>query len=169
MDKQVDCTGINPIDMKDEICKFLNNNNVKFEIHDNPLDKDYDYLEQGDLCITVINPTSEYPLYIDLEYRGEFTISYHMWHCHYFPEMWDYETLIDDIKYILNNMKCIINIHSGERWLSSNLSQKEIDKDYDYRKYIEKLPDEFIKEIENTKGRIELVYWDTSRNAIINL
>lgn len=169
MDKQVEYTEINPIDKKDEICKLLINYNVKYEIHDNPLNEDYNYLEEGNLCITVINPTSEYPLYIDLEDMGEFTLTYYMWHSHYMSEKWGYDAMMDDIKNILNNMKCLIIIHSGIRWLSSNLSPKDIGKDYDYRVDLKKLPDEFRKEITKTRGRIELVYWDTSRNAIINL
>lgn len=169
MYKKVEYTEINPIDKKDEICKLLINCDVKYEIHDNPLDEDYNYLEEGDLCITVINPTSEYPLYIDLEDMGEFTLSYYGWHNHYMSEKWDYGAMMDDLKNILNNMKCLINIYSGVRWLSSNLSPKAIGKDYDYRMDLNNLPTEFRKEITETKGRIELVYWDKSRNAVINL
>lgn len=169
MNKQFDYTEINPIDKKDEICKYLINHEVKYEIHDNPLDEDYDYLEEGDLCITVINPTSKYPLYIDLEDMGEFTLTYYSWHNHYMSVKCYYEAMIDDIINILNNMKCLIIIHSGERWLSSDLSQNAIDKSYDYRMDLMELPSEFRKEITETKGRIELVYWDTSRNTIINL
>lgn len=169
MDKQIDYTDINPVDMKDEICKLLTDINVEYEIHDNNSDKGYGYLKDGDVCVTVINPTGNEPLYIDLTYMEEFTLTYGEWHTHYEPEKWSYDKITDHIKSILNNTKCTINVYSEKEWIGSFLSQGEIGEDYDYKTDTKGLPKRVIKEAERSKGRIELVYWDTSKNLIINL
>lgn len=169
MEKQTDHTEVNPIYKKDDICKLLDRYGVEYEIHNDPSDGDYNYLQEGSLCITVINTTSEYPLYIDLEDMGEFTLTYYRWHCHYTPEECSYDEMITDLKNILNNNICLMIIYSKARWLSSSLSQTDAGRDHDYKTDLKRLPAEFRKEIKKTKGKMELVYWDTSKNITIDL
>ena len=159
---------INPIDKKQELCSMLQKLKYTFEIH-TLNDKEYKYLNENDICITIPNSKCEYPIYIDLENNGEFTLSYYKWHTHYYGEEWDYNRLCEDLIGILKNEKCVIIINSNKRWLYSGLSETKIDKNYDYKNDIRKLPDEFKNEIDELKGNVELFYWDIKENVVIDI
>ncbi len=159
---------INPIDKKQEICMLLEKLNCQYEMYTSNSSKEYKYLNENDLCIKIPNPYSEYPIYIDLENNGEFTLSYYKWHTHYFGVDWDYDGLCEDLTDILQNNKCVIIINSNKRWLSSRLSATKIDKNYDYKYDIKKLPKEFQDELEEFKGKVELFYWDVKDNVSID-
>ena len=163
---------INPTDKKQDICLLLQELNCKYELHrKNEADSDdeYKYLQENDICITVKNPYGKYPMYIDLENDGEFTLSYYKWHSHYYGEEWDYNMLCQDLKDILQNNKCAVIINSNKRWIYSGLSEEKIGKDYNYKNDLKKLPKEFQREIKELKGNIELFYWDAKDNAVIDI
>lgn len=160
---------INPTDKKQEICSLLQKLNYQYEIYTFDSCKEYEYLQEKDICITIPNPSCEYSLYIDLEDNGEFTLSYYKWHTHYFGEEWDYKRLCEDLTDILKNNKCAIVINSNKRWLYSGLSETKIGKDYDYKKDIRKLPKEFQDEIKELKGNVELFYWNVENNIVIDI
>ncbi len=160
---------INPIDKKEAICTLLQSLNCSYEIHTSGSDKEYAYLQEQDICITVLHSNRDYPLYIDLENEGEFTLSYYKWHAHYFNVEWDYNQLCQDLADILNNRKCVVVISSSERWLRSALSETKLDKNYDVQNDIKELSKEAQTEIKELKGTVELFYWDIKENLIINL
>lgn len=160
---------INPIDKKQEICSLLQKLNCKYEIHNSGFDKEYEYLQENDICITIPNSNCEYSLYIDLEDNGEFTLSYYKWHAHYFGEEWDYNRLCEDLTDILENNKCVMIINSNKRWFYSGLSETKIDKKYNCDSDIKKLPKEFQKEIKELKGNVELFYWGIKDNVLIDI
>ena len=159
---------INPIDKRQELCSMLQKLNCKFETH-TLNDKEYTYLNKNDICITIPNSKCEYPIYIDLESNGEFTLSYYKWHTHYYGEEWDYNRLFEDLIGILKNQKCVIIINSNKRWLYSGLSETKIDKNYNYKNDIKRLPKEFKNEITELKGNVELFYWDVKDNVVIDI
>ena len=160
---------INPTDKKQEICSLLQKLSCQYEVHNFNSDKEYEYLQENDICITIPNPNCEYSIYIDLEYNGEFTLSYYKWHGHYFGEEWDYSKLCEDLTDILKNNKCVIIINSNKRWLYSGLSETKIGKNYNYDNDIKKLPREFQDEIKELKGNVELFYWDSKDNIVIDI
>ncbi len=160
---------INPIDKKQEICSLLQELNCQYEIHNSNSDKEYEYLNEGDVCITISNSSCEYPIYIDLEDDGEFTLSYYMWHEHYYSEEWDYNRLREDLCGILKNSKCVITVSSSKRWLYSALSETKIDKSCNFDNDIKKLPPQFQDEIKEFKGVIQLFYWDAKDNIVIDI
>ena len=160
---------INPIDKKNEICKLLDDLEAEYEIHTfGEMGEEYDYLEEGNICITVLNPTCQYKLYIDLEYYGEFTLSYYRWHAHYFPDEMDYEVLCNDLAAILNNTKCTENVSSKKRWIYNTLKEIKDIESYNF-KVAESLPDEFIKELKKVGGSVELFFWDCNKNIRIDI
>lgn len=160
---------INPIDKKQEICSLLQKLNVQYEIHTSNSCKEYEYLQEGDICITIPNSNCKYPIYIDLEDHSEFTLSYYKWHEHYSDEEWDYENLCRDLEGILKNDKCVIIINSSQRWLLSKLSETKINRDYDYKNDIKNLPKEFQSEIKQLEGNVEFFYWDIKDNITIDI
>ena len=160
---------VNPTIKKQEICLLLEKMNCQYEIHNSDTDKEYEYLDEHDICITVLNPSSKYPLYIDLEESGEFRLTYDQWHQHYFAEEWDYDNLRENLIDILTNNRCVIIISSSKRCLLSKLSRAKIGKDYNYSNDIKELPEEFQKEINELKGKVELVYWDTKESVAIDV
>lgn len=160
---------INPVDKKQKICLLLQRLNCKYEIYTSNSGEEYEYLNECDVCITVSNNYCDYPLYIDLENNGEFTLSYYKWHSHYLGEEWAYDRLCEDLVDILNNNKCLIIINSNKQWLYSGLSDTKIDKDYDYKADIKKLPKEFQTELKEFKGSVELFYWDIKDNVLIEI
>lgn len=160
---------INPIDKKQELCSLLQKFNCKYEIHTLNNDSEYEYLNENDVCITIPNSKCEYPMYIDLEDNGEFTLTYYKWHTHYYCDEYHYTKLCEDLIAILKNEKCVIIISSNKRWLYSGLSETKIDENYNYKNDIQRLPNEFKNEIKKLKGNIELFYWDTKDNVVINI
>lgn len=154
---------INPINKKDELCALLDKTKNNYRIYQNGDEKEYGYLQEGDLCITVENPNDENHLYIDLELDGEFTLSYYKWHQHYFPDITDFERLKTDIINILHNEKGLLIISSNKRWLSSRMPEETLDDTYDYKEDIKKLPKEFQEEIEEYGGFIEFYFWNKER------
>ena len=160
---------INPVDKKNEICKLLDDLEDEYEIHTfAEMNKEYEYLEEDNICITVLNPTCQYKLYIDLEYYGEFTLSYYKWHSHYFPDVMDYEVLYNDLKAIPNNDKCTENISSKKRLIYSALTEIKDIESYNF-KADKSLPSEFIKELKKVGGSVELFFWDCSKNLTMDI
>lgn len=166
---EIESVEINPIDKKQEICSLLQKLNYQYEIYTSNSCKEYEYLKERDICITIPNSNCEYPIYIDLEDNGEFTLSYYKWHEHYLGEEWDYEKLCKDLEGILKNNQCVITINSNRRWLCSKLSKTKINRDYDYKNDIKNLPKEFQNEIKQLKGNVKLFYWDIKDNMTIDI
>lgn len=155
---------------KEEICTILEELHCKYEIYTaNNNIEEYRYLNGKDLCITVSNPTSSDPLYIDLEENGECMLSYSMWHDHYFQTGGSYPIFMEDLKGLLESNKCILTIKSNKRWLSSRISEGKIDKNYEYQKEIQRLPKEFQEELREVKGTMEYLYWDAVERVVIDL
>lgn len=158
---------INPIQKLTEIEKMLKEMNCTYTIHKDYKEKDYTYMRLGDLCVTVENQTWEYPMYVDLENDGEFTLSYYKWHNHYYPEEWDFQRMLKDLQDVLQNKRCEIILNSTKKWLYSGLSEERLGEGYDGKQEIQKLPEEFQTELKQEGGKIELVYWNCKENVEI--
>lgn len=156
---------INPICKLREIEKYLKEIDCTYSIHQDNTEKDYTYMRPGDICITIDNQTWEYPMYIDLEIDGEFTLSYYKWHNHYYPEEWDFQCMLKDLQDILHNKRCEIILNSTKRWLYSGLSEEKLGEDYDGKQEIQKLPQEFQIELKQEGGNMELIYWNKKENV----
>ncbi|WP_238727465.1 hypothetical protein [Diplocloster modestus] len=106
----------NKLDKLQELCDLLSN--YKYELHyrDNC---EYEYLEEGSVCITILNPYSENKMYIDLE--EEFTLSYGAYHEHFYPDRDGYNEMVKTINGILDNELCSATMYSGQplKWLGS--------------------------------------------------
>lgn len=158
----------NPINKKDELCGMLENKKIEYEIHtSNDKSEEYEYLENGDLCITVINPNYEIYLYIDLEDKGEITLSFADWHSHYGIYEDEFNFLVDDINSILDNKKCSRVIRSGKGWLGSKLINSS--EEGKYKEDLDKMPEIFKQEIESMRGSITFYYWNKAYNKEIDL
>ena len=155
---------INPILKLAEMETFLTELGCTYTIHQDSTEKDYTYLRPGDICITIKNPTWEYPMYIDLEKEGEFSLSYYKWHNHYYPEEWDFQRMQKDLQDLLQNKRCEIILNSTKRWLYSGLSEEKLDDTCEAQKEIKLLPREFQAELEQEEGNLELIYWDSKGN-----
>lgn len=129
---------MNPIKKEKDICKIIENYNLKYEIHGFPdILEEYKYIKGKDKCITILNENN---LYIDLEDDGDIIVSYTNWHNHYFNA---YEKFIEDLENILKSKKCAVIISSRKRWLASYLEEPN----HNYVANIKNLPKEFISEI----------------------
>lgn len=157
---------INPIEKGTEICDFLNKRQLKYEIHSSDSEEGYEYLEDGNICITVLNPFYEEKMYIDLEAYGEFTLSFNGWHSHYFGDEEEYQKLLDDLESLFSNKKCVLNIFSDDKWICSSLIDPTEEKSY--KKVINSLK-EFRKEIEKLHGEVKYYYWNCKDNKVIEL
>jgi len=160
---------INPHNKKGELCSLLEQLNCHYEIHLSNKDNGYEWLNDRDICIAIPNTNSEDSIYLVLEYEGEFILFFYEWHSHYFPNNEYYNLMIHDLLDILNDNKCVIIINSKKIFLSSSLSDLKIDKYYNYKNNIKKLPEEFQEELKELGGNVELLYWNAKDNVNINI
>lgn len=151
----------------DKIFQLLQSLNLVYEIHSFGEDGEYNYLKEGEVCITINNSNKDNPLYIDFV-ADEVILSYYKWHNHYAEERVE-EDILPDIKSLLTNQKCLIIINSAKRWLSSTISNEPLDSNYEYNKNIEKLPKEFREEITQLGGNVELYYWNPKYSVTIDI
>lgn len=114
-----------PIEKLDEIRALLDDLAVKYEIHYHD-EGEYSYLEDGCVCVTVINQNADRPLYIDLDY--EFTIAFgHAWHMHFDPDPEEFDALKGKLIRILKNEEGIVEFFSAEeqKWLLGSSAATE--------------------------------------------
>lgn len=111
----------NTLDKLQELFDLLSN--YKYELHYRD-DCEYEYLEEGSVCITILNPYSENKMYIDLE--EEFTLSYGVYHEHFYPDCDGYNEMVKTINGILDNELCSATMYSGQplKWLGSTTITK---------------------------------------------
>lgn len=151
---------INPLDMLDDIQKRLQG--YTFEIHRADDEEDeYDYLEEGSVCITVLNPYQDNNLFIDLS--GEFTLTFDISHCHYFAELDDYDNMLSDVLGILKNECCSAALYYGQtkKWLGSGFIRKEeLSKPIKTLfSYVLRIP-EFRKKLNSQGGEVQFQFWN---------
>ena len=96
---------------KEEIISILSGHDVV--IHTNS-DDGFDWLEDG--CVSIIIDNR---MYIDLE--GQITLGIGSWHTHYDAYRRDYNYFLNNLKGILDNEKCSMDIFCKDEWLYSNL------------------------------------------------
>lgn len=153
---------INPADKLQEIQTFLAEE--EFRVYTNK-DKEYEYLDEGDYCITLKNSKGN-PLYIDL--TDEFTLSYKgYWHCHYDPDSRGYSEMLHDLRGILDNKLLVLDIYSKERWESSSLLDFDHAAVADVDRQISALPKEVVRRIRQDGAEIRLQFWDEDKSKII--
>lgn len=160
---------LNPTSKLEEVCMCLQKLGCSYEVHKDNTEKDYTYLRPEDVCITITNETWEYPMYIDLENEGEFTLSYYKWHTHYYAEEWDFQRMLEDMHALLKNEKCAIILNTNKRWIYSGLSEEKLDSTFTYQEEVKRLPREFQEELKQEGGDVELIYWDAKENVVIQI
>ncbi len=114
-----------PIEKLGEIRALLDEADVKYEVHYHD-DGEYSYLEDGCVCVTVIDPSADRPLYIDLD--DEFTISFgRAWHTHYDPDPEGFGALKDDLTRILKNEVGVAEFFTAgeQKWVLSSIASAE--------------------------------------------
>lgn len=159
---------INPVDKLDEILSGLQNYNV--EVHKSGEDnEEYKYLENGDVCITILNPYQDNKLFIDLD--DEFTLTYCQCHCHYFADTDGYREVTKDIYAILKNDSCSSSLYCGNppKWLGSSFIQKSqiesVEKNFHFVLKIA----EFKKKLDVQGGKAEYHFWNPIDDRIVDI
>ncbi len=116
---------LEPTEKLGEIRALLDKLEMKYEVHYHD-EGEYCYLEDGCLCVTVINKNADRPLFIDLD--DEFTISFgRAWHTHFDPDPEGFNTLKDKLTRILKNEEGIVEFFTAEeqKWLLSSIAAAE--------------------------------------------
>lgn len=158
---------INPVDKLQEIQTFLTG--YEIQVFTNK-DKEYEYLEDGQYCITLKNANGN-PLYIDL--TDEFTLTYQDWHSHYGSfygsDKEEYKYMLNDLRGLLNNTSYIFSIYSTNRWECSELIDYELTSIPDIKRKIESRGKELIHRIKQDGAEVRLSFWDEVKNKVIYL
>lgn len=151
---------------KEELLKLLKNYSV--EVHTR-VDTGYDYLEENDIVLIVKNPYSDNDM--DIEMAGEFTVYFAEWHAHYFSYENEYRTMLKDIQNIIDCKACILKVSSTKRWLGSTIINENVIKTSDKMSLILKVVNqsEFLNEIKDIGGKLQLNYWNPELNLEIDL
>ena len=102
---------IDVMSKKEEIISILSSHDVV--IHTNS-DDGFDWLEDG--CVSIIIDNR---MYINLD--GQITLGLGSWHTHYDAYRRDYNYFLNNLKGILDNEKCSMDIFCKDEWLYSNL------------------------------------------------
>ncbi|MEW4411451.1 hypothetical protein [Clostridium sp. AN503] len=155
-------------DALQELCDLLSGYQYELHYHD---DDEYEYLDEADVCITIPNPYSKNKIYIDLE--EEFTLSYGIYHEHYYPNKNDYKEMAKTLIGILNNELCSATMYSGEplQWLGSTTITKSESSERpikDVFSFIFKIK-EFKTRLNTNGGEVHYNFWNPTDDRIIKL
>ncbi|MCD7950514.1 MAG: hypothetical protein LUG12_09680 [Erysipelotrichaceae bacterium] len=147
-----------PYKMKEDLIKSLL---LDYEVieHTNK-EIDYDYLEENDVTLEVINPNNDINLFVELS--SEFTLYYSDYHVHYFSYEDEYETLNNDIKNIIEDKYGAASFYVDNKWLASYLEKDEISfltNPWDLVKKMD-LPKEHLQTIHDKGVIIKVDYWN---------
>lgn len=161
---------VKPADLLEELQKILCQ--TVYEVHRvGDGSEEYQYLTEGDVCITIHNPYQDKKLYIDL--TEEFTLTYSGFHCHYEPELTEYQELLSDVQGILNNEICsavLYYIDQGKRWLGSTCSSKaELSRPVKDIFYFVYQQAEFRKKLKEYGGKAEFCFWNPQEDFSIDI
>jgi len=160
---------INPVDKLDEILSRLGT--YDFEVHKSgEHNEEYKYLENGCVCITILNPYQDNKLFIDLD--DEFTLTYCQCHCHYFADIDNYMRLMEDIYAILKNDSCSSSLYCGNQkeWLGSSFIQKsEIEQPVEKNFHFVLKISEFKKKLNAQGGKAEYLFWNPVDDRTVNI
>ena len=115
---------INPIDKVDDLIQQVKEYNPV--VHTNS-DKEYDWLEEGNICVEIPNPSSDNPLEIEFQNGGEFIVFFSGGHSHYWCDDEYYNLLCELVVDILNNIKCSASLFYGDenKWMGSSFVDRE--------------------------------------------
>lgn len=161
---------INPVDQLDALKALFRD--VKIEIHyPGDTSEEFKYLADDNVCITVLNPYQDEKMYIDL--GDEFTLSYGMFHSHYFAEDSEYENMVADIRNILQNKMCVASIyHYGSRKkclgstiVTRDMMSRPIKETFHF---VLKFP-EFKKKVADYGGEAQFFFWNPADNRTIDI
>ena len=136
-------------------------------IHTNQ-EKEFDWLEEGDLSITV-SKGGEEVLYIDL--NGEITLGIGGWHTHYAPYRLDYGAFLADLRNVLGNKMCAVVIKCNHEWMGSFTEMADsINKENLIRKTRSLLNDkEFREKLRRYGYVIECNFFDGTKNLVFEV
>lgn len=160
---------LDPVGQLDELKTFLAD--VPFEIHraGDP-DEEYCYLEENNVCITVLNPYQDKELFLDLS--GEFTLSYTAFHCHYAPDLQGYKEMLSDLQGILQNEICaaIISYGTEKKWLGSiSITKSECARPVkEIFSFVFKQA-EFRQNLKVHGGQVQFQFWNPADDRTIEL
>lgn len=147
-----------PAEKLGEIRVLLNELAVKYEIHYHD-DGEYSYLEDGCVCVTVINQNADRPLFIDLD--DEFTVSFgRAWHTHYDPDPEGFDALIEELTGLLKNEVGIAEFFTVEeqKWvLSLDAAAEDIETGAVMKEpWIRKI----LKNHKQHRVEVSFLFWD---------
>lgn len=152
-----------------EILKTLQDYNIATYTGE---DEGYDYLDEGDYCITVLNPSGDADLYIDLE--DGFTLTCGEWDAHYEPYPKDYRNMMEDIRRFLEGGMYLAVVSQGADWICSlSVNQKEPDKAFllnQLREFLHSADcDVFIREIGKRGASVNCIFWNSEKCRTIRV
>jgi len=152
----------NTLDKKEELCNLLMN--YLYEIHQKD-DGEYRYLNDGDICITVINTDDDNKkIYLDLQ--EEFTLSFGAFHSHYESFQYGYDDLVTDLKGILENRigaASIYHHYEGKlNWLGSLMISIEEAETKTVKQVFHHVfhTKDFWNDLEQYGGEVWYEFWD---------
>lgn len=160
---------INPTEKLDELCALLADQQI--EVHKAPdADPEYAYLDEGCVCITVLNPYSDSKMFIDLD--DEFTLTYGAYHSHFFADTGEFEEMIKEMQGFLKNETCSASLYYGtdKKWLGSTvISKDDISKPFkEVFSFVLKAK-EFKSKLKSNGGEIQYIFWNPADNRTIQI
>ena len=113
---------IKPAEKLDELLSFLDRQEL---ITYTAEDEGFDYLEDGQVCIGVLNAAEGDDLFIDLQ--EDFTVAFGDWTAQYEPDEEGFAAMCREVKGILNGTVYIAVVYVREDWICSlSVDRKEI-------------------------------------------
>lgn len=160
---------INPIDKVDDLIDRL----IEYQpiIH-SKADSGYDWLEEEDVCVKIMNPSSDNHLEILFQNNGESTIFYADNHEHYFGYDVEYKLMCELITDILCNKKCSASLFCGKE--NKLLGSSYVDKN-EINQSVREMFDfvlkykEFADRLASNGGAVRFTFWDSELNYTIEI
>ena len=157
---------INPIEKLNEILNELEFYSTSVLTS---VDEGYDWLEEDSKCIVILSSNGGDNMEIVLSDGGEFTLYFADAHAHYLAYQYDFESMLQDIKDILDNRLCSGNLTDSEgKWYGSGIFKMDkISENTEsvFQHVFE--TKEFSDHLMKMGYTAEYKFWDPANNKII--
>jgi hypothetical protein len=133
-------------------------------------DDGYEYLEDGCICIAVLNPSGEDDLYIDIE--DGYTLTCGDWDAYYEPYQGQLEQLCRDIRSFLQGAEYLAVVTCDGDWICSlSVGSAKIDRGgliHQTKEFLcSAACDVFVSQMEQYGCEISCCFWDVKKNRTL--
>ncbi len=145
-----------PSNKKDEVAALFSDYKI---IEHTSIENEYNYLEDTDLVLEIVNPYRAENLFI--EFAGEFTLYFSDWHSHYDAYEYDFIEMKNDALAIVSGKYAALCFYLNDECFGCKLFHEEVSYFTDPNDLIREMdfPKEHIKRIRDYGVVINIDYW----------